>query len=461
MSVLVRGRIFTTLGFVVLMAGLLLSPVSSTAQMGNKKQDSDWHGGKKEFDGDGAEHFGCLGTITLIEGDQSAVPGHFILEPNYPNPFNPGTTIPFSIGAPTAPVLLSIYNTAGQRIRTLVDGSFASGRHQIFWGGRDDTGTSVAAGLYIYALRSGAFSQQRKMLLADRGGSGGGEGTGKVAIQAISFSVEMTAEHILDRQQLVNIDGAQRIDFQVDERFPRTRRVPMPMLRQEIAAATLDHRIYVFGGLDDKAQSIDVVGGCTIAGLSRHGGGRAVRPLTTAQYDKLPIAVQYLTVAEQSLQLGVIGEVPVADDEQLPPGTQHSSRAAEHAPRRGISHGAVLMEGRIAQNEVDTIRRKGRHAVPRLEFRRTTRTENLLPVVLRRGDRREGFVDELQLRPRIALCRHQADNTVAAAQIDDLLCCIGNGNVCQQLPRTDIETLPGEQTGVVRQRPVRPIELIL
>jgi hypothetical protein len=180
------------------------------------------------------------------------VPGHFILEPNYPNPFNPGTTIPFSIGAPTAPVLLSIYNTAGQRIRTLVDGSFASGRHQIFWDGRDDTGTSVAAGLYIYALRSGAFSQQRKMLLADRGGSGGGEGTGKVAIQAISFSVEMTAEHILDRQQLVNIDGAQRIDFQVDERFLWTRRVPMPMLRQEIAAATLDHRIYVFGGLDDR-----------------------------------------------------------------------------------------------------------------------------------------------------------------------------------------------------------------
>ena len=47
MSVLVRGRIFTTLGFVVLMAGLLLSPVSSTAQMGNKKQDSDWHGEKR------------------------------------------------------------------------------------------------------------------------------------------------------------------------------------------------------------------------------------------------------------------------------------------------------------------------------------------------------------------------------------------------------------------------------
>jgi hypothetical protein len=91
--------------------------------------------------------------------------------------------------------------------------------------------------------------------------------------------------------------------------------------------------------------------------------------MATAQYDKLPIAVQYLTVAEQSLQLGVIGEVPVADDEQLPPGAQHSSGAAEHAPRRGISHGAVLMEGRIAQNEVDTIRRKGRHAVPRLEFR--------------------------------------------------------------------------------------------
>jgi hypothetical protein len=60
MSVLVRGRIFTTLGFVVLMAGLLLSPVSSTAQMGNKKQDSGlarWEKGLRW--GWRAEHFGC------------------------------------------------------------------------------------------------------------------------------------------------------------------------------------------------------------------------------------------------------------------------------------------------------------------------------------------------------------------------------------------------------------------
>ena len=45
-----------------------------------------------------------LGFLTLIEGDRSSVPGSFLLEPNYPNPFNPGTTIPFRIGSPMAAV---------------------------------------------------------------------------------------------------------------------------------------------------------------------------------------------------------------------------------------------------------------------------------------------------------------------------------------------------------------------
>jgi hypothetical protein len=150
-------------------------------------------------------------------------------------------------------VLLSIYNASGQRIRTLADGSFASGRHQTFWDGRDDAGRVVAAGLYICRLRSGAFTQQRKMLLADGGGGGR---AGKVAIQETPFSVEMTGEHILDREEFVLVEGAGRIDFQVDERFLWTRRALMPTPRQEIAAAALDHRIYAFGGLDDNGRSI-------------------------------------------------------------------------------------------------------------------------------------------------------------------------------------------------------------
>ena len=88
-------------------------------------------------------------------------------------------------------------NASGQRIRTLADGNFASGRHQIYWDGRDDAGRVVATGIYICRLRAGAFAQNRKMLLAD--GGGGGAGIGKVAIQAAPFSVEMTGGHHRDR----------------------------------------------------------------------------------------------------------------------------------------------------------------------------------------------------------------------------------------------------------------------
>ncbi len=101
-------------------------------------------------------------------------PQRSVLAQNFPNPFNPSTTIPFTVGALAAPqtgvaksqpVELEIYNPLGQKLRTLVADLLAVGRHEVEWDGRDDGGIEVASGLYIYRLRIGAFVQTRRLLL--------------------------------------------------------------------------------------------------------------------------------------------------------------------------------------------------------------------------------------------------------------------------------------------------------
>jgi len=70
---------------------------------------------------------------------------------NYPNPFNPSTTISFSLDM-NAYVQLSIVNTRGQKVRTLVDGHKISGQHNVVWDGRDNDGNSVASGVFFSVM---------------------------------------------------------------------------------------------------------------------------------------------------------------------------------------------------------------------------------------------------------------------------------------------------------------------
>jgi hypothetical protein len=92
------------------------------------------------------------------------VPGAADLEPNYPNPFNPRTTIAFSV--PTAQhVQLVIYAIDGAKLRTLVDESRVAGRHTVAWDGLDDGGRPVASGMYLYVVQMDDFRQVRKMAL--------------------------------------------------------------------------------------------------------------------------------------------------------------------------------------------------------------------------------------------------------------------------------------------------------
>lgn len=97
--------------------------------------------------------------------DNPASPGlTFELAPNYPNPFNPETTIRYQV-ARSVKVNITIYNVLGQKVRTLVDASRPAGAHRIVWNGKDERGLGLPTGMYFYKMKAGEFVQVRKMLL--------------------------------------------------------------------------------------------------------------------------------------------------------------------------------------------------------------------------------------------------------------------------------------------------------
>ena len=113
------------------------------------------------------------GTVSLEPGvDQvfvrqqvsRAVPQVYTLQQNFPNPFNPGTTILYSLPQ-AGPVSLKVYDMAGQVVRQLVDQHQNAGSHQVLWDGLDASGAPTANGVYIYELRAGEYRALRKMLL--------------------------------------------------------------------------------------------------------------------------------------------------------------------------------------------------------------------------------------------------------------------------------------------------------
>ena len=88
----------------------------------------------------------------------------FALEQNYPNPFNPETEIRFQLPK-NSHVVLRIFNTLGQEIRTLADTQFEAGFHSVHWDSKDKNGNPVSSGVYLYHLQAGNFSKTRKMIL--------------------------------------------------------------------------------------------------------------------------------------------------------------------------------------------------------------------------------------------------------------------------------------------------------
>jgi tetratricopeptide (TPR) repeat protein len=84
--------------------------------------------------------------------NQNEIPKIVVLNNNYPNPFNPETTISFSIPEDSK-VNLSIYNIRGQKVKTLIRTKLENGFHEIIWNSKDNNGKLVATGVYFYKLK--------------------------------------------------------------------------------------------------------------------------------------------------------------------------------------------------------------------------------------------------------------------------------------------------------------------
>ncbi|MGE5457213.1 MAG: VIT domain-containing protein [Methanococcaceae archaeon] len=95
------------------------------------------------------------------------IPEEFALGQNYPNPFNPETKISYSLPAQRSGynVIIRIYNSLGQLIRTLVNAQQAPGNYTIIWNGKDAQNHDVPSGIYIYTIQTEGFKQVRKMIL--------------------------------------------------------------------------------------------------------------------------------------------------------------------------------------------------------------------------------------------------------------------------------------------------------
>jgi len=96
--------------------------------------------------------------------DDTNISVTYQLHGNYPNPFNPSTTIDFDM-ALNGHVSIEIYNIKGQRVKEVASGNYSAGRHSVVWNGDDTAGRSVGSGVYFYRMTTDGYSSVRKMLL--------------------------------------------------------------------------------------------------------------------------------------------------------------------------------------------------------------------------------------------------------------------------------------------------------
>ncbi|MYB72282.1 MAG: T9SS type A sorting domain-containing protein, partial [Gemmatimonadetes bacterium] len=116
----------------------------------------------------------------------SSLPQGFALGPNYPNPFNPSTVIPYQIPTVTH-VRLDVFNVLGQHVATLVDAEQPAGSHTAQWDATNAVGQAIAAGVYFYRLTVRGGQQTQRMVLLD------GQ-AGIAASAATSASVSMATD---------------------------------------------------------------------------------------------------------------------------------------------------------------------------------------------------------------------------------------------------------------------------
>ena len=102
-------------------------------------------------------------TVTGVDEDR-AIPKVFSVGLNYPNPFNPATTIGFDIPV-ASHVKMIVYNILGQKVKTLVDAVSEPGEYRVVWDGRNDSGALVGSGIYLYKFEAGEYRRVYRMVL--------------------------------------------------------------------------------------------------------------------------------------------------------------------------------------------------------------------------------------------------------------------------------------------------------
>jgi hypothetical protein len=105
-----------------------------------------------------------LGGETDVAGGMGEIPMVTALIRNYPNPFNPATSIAFSL-AVRERVGLSVYDVSGRLVAVLIDDDLAPGLHAARWDGRDEGGSVVASGTYFARMTAGGSHFETKMIL--------------------------------------------------------------------------------------------------------------------------------------------------------------------------------------------------------------------------------------------------------------------------------------------------------
>ena len=116
------------------------------------------------LDADFHEASWTVGSDSFLLDNEIVEPISFSLADNYPNPFNPSTTIEYSVAEPSF-VNLAIFDASGRLVKTLVSESKVADNYSISWDGTNDGGVSVSAGMYLYKIDAGSFVETKKMLL--------------------------------------------------------------------------------------------------------------------------------------------------------------------------------------------------------------------------------------------------------------------------------------------------------
>jgi hypothetical protein len=99
----------------------------------------------------------------VANDDEVLIPRNIELLGNFPNPFNPETTIRFRMDK-SAPAELTIYNEKGQVVKT-INTITTQGINSVVWDGKDLSGKQVSSGVYFFRLKSGSYSSTKKMVM--------------------------------------------------------------------------------------------------------------------------------------------------------------------------------------------------------------------------------------------------------------------------------------------------------